>query len=73
MGHRSYSFKEISHDDYGNRIETITEVTEYDVLDLYWDQWYDKKVKEVGEGHHSITKEHCIKEWVLMVDAWEST
>lgn len=73
MGHRSYSFKEVFHDELGNLIEHITEVTEYDVLDLYWDQWYERKVKEVGEGHHSITKEHCINEWVSMVGAWEST
>jgi hypothetical protein len=73
MGHRSYSFKEISHDDNGNKIETITEVTEYDVLDLYWDQWYERKVKQLGEDHHSITKENCIEEWVSITDAWEST
>jgi hypothetical protein len=73
MGHRSYSFKEISHDDYGNKIETVTEVTEYDVLDLYWDQWYERKVKQLGEDHPSITKENCIEEWVNITDAWEST
>jgi len=73
MGHRSYSFKEISHDDYGNINETITEVTEYDVLDLYWDQWYERKVKQLGKDHPSITKENCIEEWVKITDAWEST
>ncbi len=49
----------------------VIELTEENIIELYWEFWKGKMIKKYGEGHELITKENCIKDWVIVNWAWE--
>lgn len=51
--------------------------SEEDILADYWEYW-KKQMEEIKKKHSNykyvpITKEECIKDWVVVNWAWEST
>lgn len=40
-------------------------MTEEKILDTYWEWWVRKMKKKYGEGHERITKENCIRDFVV--------
>lgn len=49
----------------------VLEVTEEDIINLYWAFWSGKMIKKYGEGHELITKENCIQDFLVVNWAWE--
>lgn len=49
----------------------VIEVTEEQIIDDYWPWWYRSMVEKFGPGHHLITEENCIEDWVSANWAWE--
>lgn len=45
--------------------------TEQEILDMYWNYWYNKMVKKYGEGHYLITEQNCIDDWAIIHYATE--
>lgn len=50
---------------------TIIQVTEEDILNEYWEYWYNRMINKYGRGHPLITKEVCIADRVAVHWAWE--
>ena len=56
------------YDDIPDGVETISA---QEILDIYWEFWYDGMVAKYGEGHYLITAQNCIDDWVIIHHAWE--
>jgi len=50
--------------------ETI-DVTEQDILDVYWPYWKEKMEHKYGKNSDMITHENCIDDYVVVHWAWE--
>lgn len=49
-------------DDNGNTVEEV--LSEQDILDHYWDWWYEKMV--LADKRDKISLENCIKDWIVV-------
>jgi hypothetical protein len=49
----------------------LIEMTEEQILEVYWDFWKAQMIKKYGEKHFLTTKENCIGDYVIMNCAWE--
>lgn len=49
----------------------IIEVTEDDIINLYWNFWSGKMISKYGEGHELISRENCIEDFIVVNWAWE--
>lgn len=48
--------------------------SENEIIDSYYDFWYDKMCKKFGKDHvdATYTKQDCIDDWIVTYWAWES-
>jgi hypothetical protein len=51
--------------------DEVIEITEQQILDVYWENWNKLMIAKYGEGHELITKENCIYDWIVVNWAWE--
>lgn len=53
--------------------EVVT-VSENEILDMYYDFWYDKMCQKYGKEKvdANFTHKDCIDDWVVVNWAWES-
>ena len=51
-----------------------TTYSEDEILNFYWDYWYDRMCKKFGkdEVDSKYSKQDCIDDWVITNWAWES-
>jgi len=69
---KSYSYYEPLYEN-GTLIDNqLIEITEYDIIEVYWDFWYNKMISKYGEGHDIITRDNCLKDWCVIHGAWIS-
>jgi len=63
-----YSYLEPTEE--GNVILTKSE---QEIIDSYYDFWYDRMCKKFGKGHvdANYTKHDCIDDWVVTYWAWQ--
>lgn len=72
LKHRKYStmfHKDLDPDDPTTHYSVT--YTEQEIIDEYFDFWYIRMVKKFGVGHHLITRENCIDDWIVSNWAWE--
>jgi len=50
--------------------ETVV-LNEKEILYDYWPYWEEKMIKKYGAGHHLITEDNCIEDWVSLQWATE--
>ena len=63
---KTYYYDEpILHGDALVGIDEI-EITEEQILEVYWDFWKAQMIKKYGEDHFLITKENCIDDYVVV-------
>lgn len=65
MSYRSYCFKEID----GNNEEVTIQITEFDVLDIYWEQWIERQPDRTEPL--DILEEECIVAWIEDYKGWQ--
>ena len=53
--------------EYGD--DFVRFITEEEILDIYWDEWYNRMV--ALERQDQISLENCIEDWVVTNWAWE--
>ena len=60
-------------DEVGNPL--VSELSEQEILDQYWDYWYNRVCKKIGKEWTDLncTHEDCINDWVTIHWAWESS
>jgi hypothetical protein len=53
-------------------VETVT-LSEQEILDYYWDYWYDAMYKKYGRGivDRDYSQDHCIRDWKTIHWAWQ--
>jgi hypothetical protein len=54
----------------GEYNNVIVRMTRQEILNEYWDFWYNKMVEKYGEGHELIKEDNCIEDWVVTHWAW---
>ena len=47
-----------------------TEMTEEQILDVWWDYFKTRMDRVFGENYFQTTKEECIEDWVVINWAW---
>ncbi len=62
-------YKIVYPDAQGNPVEE--ELSEIDILDAYWDYWYEAMVR--ADKRHLVSIDRCIEDWVVVNWAWEVT
>jgi len=62
-------YKIIYPNEHGERIEET--LSEQDILDYYWDYWYEQMVRV--DKRHLISIKNCIDDWVIVHWAAEVT
>jgi hypothetical protein len=45
-------------------------ITEYQILDEYWDAWTAAMTKKYGPDSQLIVRDKCIEDWVAVNSAW---
>lgn len=65
---KTYCYHEYSEE---TNFNTVTEITEEEILKDFWDYWYAKMITKYGEDDELITKENCIEDWCVIHWAWE--
>lgn len=63
-----YSYNEYSEED-----PVVITKSEKEIIDEYYDFWYDRMCKKFGKEHvdANYTKYDCIDDWVVIHWAWE--
>lgn len=48
--------------------------SEDEIIDSYYDFWYDKMCKKFGKDHvdATYTKQDCIQDWIVTYWAWDN-
>lgn len=71
---KTYAYNDPIFDGTGNLVgNSIVNVTEPQILNVYWDYWYDEMCKKFGKEHvdtHYSTTD-CIEDWVIVNWAWQ--
>lgn len=52
----------------------VTTLSEQEILDTYWDYWYNSMCKKFGQEvvDRDYSKQDCIDDFVIINWAWES-
>lgn len=63
-----YSYNEYSEED-----TVVITKSEKEIIDEYYDFWYDRMCKKFGKEHvdANYTKYDCIDDWIVTHWAWE--
>ena len=66
---RYYSFNEFDEEK-----GWVTTLSEQEILDTYWDYWYNAMCKKFGQEvvDRDYSKQDCIDDFVIVNWAWES-
>ena len=69
-----YCFNEQSGSD-DPAINSVAVMSEIEILDEYYDYWYDAMVSKFGKElvDKDYCKDDCITDWIIVNWAWEST
>lgn len=59
-------------DENGN--DVVETLSEKEILDQFWDHWYNKMCKKFGKEYvdSNYTEQDCIYDWIVVHWAWES-
>ena len=65
--------KYYSYDEYSEEGPVIITKSEQEIIDEYYDFWYDRMCKKFGKEHvdANYAKQDCIDDWVVTHWAWE--
>ena len=68
--------KYYSYPYYNDSIQQVlVTLSEQEILDIYWDWWKEEGIKRWGAEHFeaNYSEKDCIKDWVVVNWAWETT
>lgn len=67
-----YSYNEPDVDANGNMIHNIITKSEQEIINEYYNYWYERMCDKFGKEHvdANYTKYDCIDDWIIINWAW---